>query len=577
MDSCRADEILKAVWPEWTITGDRIGKGSFSNVYEIGRKDFGGEYRAALKVIRIPDEEELEEMKARHLTDEQIAETLKNQVQDYSAEIRMMYSVKNEANVVSIEDYKAYQAPDETAWYILIRMELLTPLLKKMQEEEPDEKEIIRIGIDISTALEVCRNRNIVHRDVAPKNIFVNEQGRYKLGDFGVARTIERSTRVTKAGTPNYMSPEVAKAMLLRSDIDAAARADIYSLGLVLYELGNGHRLPFIRDNYSGKDRYDAYQRRMAGEKIPPPEKVSEGLQRVILKACAYLPEDRYRNAREMKEALEKIGKPSDESIPAPHPEKPEKGDGKSGGKDSGQRRKKIAIIGWIAVLALVITGLFFWKPWSAGTGGKTGEHPAAAGTLPTAAPGEAEKVSAPETLPTEAAVREEEAGSAAEAPPTAAATREEETGSAAEAPPTAAATREEEAGSVAEAPPTAAATREEEAVSAPETLPTAAATREEEAGSAAEASPVLTTAAEPTPEPTPEPVPDPAVPMPEPGDVNGDGKVDLKDFTGMMRYLLDPDQEVISGSGDLNGDGVADIKDISCLEELILSQESGL
>ena len=299
-------EVLKAVWPDWEIVGKPLGTGSFSTVYRVERKDFVCDNFAALKVIVIPDEEELEDLKAQQLSGEEIQQTLKQHAADYAAEIRHMYSVRGEKNVVFIEDYKVYQVPDEFTWYILIRMELLTPLNAYLSGHMMREEEILRLGVELCTALAACREKNIVHRDIARKNIFVDENGVFKLGDFGVARTVDRSTRVSSAGTPTYMAPEVIKATMIRSNIDAAARADIYSLGMVLYELSNAGKPPFVESmNYS--ERYSALQRRIEGEALPPPKDVSPALQRIILKACAYEPEKRYQSAAEMKETLEKL------------------------------------------------------------------------------------------------------------------------------------------------------------------------------------------------------------------------------------------------------------------------------
>ena len=299
-------EVLKAVWPEWHIVGKPLGSGSFSTVYKVERKDIVRDAFAALKVIVVPDEEELADLKAQRLSQDEISQTLKRQVEDYAAEIRHMYSVRGEKNVVFIEDYRVYEIPDSLTWYLLIRMELLTPLNTYLSEHPMEETDVIRLGLDLCTALAACRKKLLVHRDIARKNIFVDDEGNFKLGDFGVARTVERSTRVSSAGTPSYMAPEAVKATMIRSNIDAAARADIYSLGMVLYELSNGGKQPFMEDlNYSS--RYAAYQRRIDGEALPAPKYVSEELQKVILKACAYDPEKRFQSAAEMKKALAAI------------------------------------------------------------------------------------------------------------------------------------------------------------------------------------------------------------------------------------------------------------------------------
>lgn len=121
-------------------------------------------------------------------------------------------------------------------------MELLTPLNEYYAEHPPTEKDILRLGIDICRALEMCAKNKIIHRDVKPSNIFISPNGDYKLGDFGVARRIEATCGAfSKKGTYDYMAPEVYR------DAIYDTRADLFSLGIVLYKLMNSGRIPFCR------------------------------------------------------------------------------------------------------------------------------------------------------------------------------------------------------------------------------------------------------------------------------------------------------------------------------------------
>ena len=70
----------------------------------------------------------------------------------------------------------------ETVWDIYIRMELLTPLNSFLSEHKLTEKEVVKLGSDICTTLEICAKRNVIHRDIKPENIFVNSFGDFKLG-----------------------------------------------------------------------------------------------------------------------------------------------------------------------------------------------------------------------------------------------------------------------------------------------------------------------------------------------------------------------------------------------------------
>ena len=184
-------------------------------------------------------------------------------------------------------------------------MELLTGINKYVSQNTITEEDIINLGLDLSEALEYCEKLNIIHRDIKPENIFISKFGEYKLGDFGIARKLENTSSImSKKGTYIYMPPEVYKG----EEYDKTV--DIYSLGLVMYKLGNENRTPFLPkapNPITYRDKEKALMMRMQGEKIPKPDNMSEELYKIIEKMIAYNPEDRYQNAKELKEDLEKL------------------------------------------------------------------------------------------------------------------------------------------------------------------------------------------------------------------------------------------------------------------------------
>ena len=294
-------------WSDWILT-DIIGEGAFATVYEAERKD-DPSIRAAIKVIAIPkDKAETEELTLQGFDQEQTRQYFGETVDEFIREIKIMEYFKGTQNIVSIEDYKVEPKEDGIGSYVFIRMELLTPLDHYISDKTLTEQEVAQIGMDVCSALSLCASRNLIHRDIKPKNIFVNDKiGTnifYKLGDFGIASTLEhRSSGLTANGTSNYIAPEVE----LGKPYDS--RADIYSLGLTLYRLLNNNRLPFFPQTqlYSPSAKEEAKKRRMAGEKPDPPVNASPEMAAIILKACAYQPEDRYQNAEEMKKALDTL------------------------------------------------------------------------------------------------------------------------------------------------------------------------------------------------------------------------------------------------------------------------------
>ena len=295
----------KQYWPGWE-TVRVIGSGGFGKVYEIRKIDETGEFHSALKVISIPQSpEDYYAYVDDGYDEESITSIFKNQIEDIVSEFKMMSQFHGTSNIVSYEDHMIVPHEDGFGWDILIRMELLTSLPKYYDQKKWTEEQTIKLGVDICRALELCGQKNIIHRDIKPQNIFVNEFGDFKLGDFGVAKTMDHTTRATKTGTYNYMAPEVYKGQRYNS------LADIYSLGLVMYWCLNERRLPFlplppvVPDATANKAALD---RRMEGESLPDPLHGSPELKSVILKACAADPKDRYVSAKEMREALRCIG-----------------------------------------------------------------------------------------------------------------------------------------------------------------------------------------------------------------------------------------------------------------------------
>lgn len=226
-------------WPGWEVTRV-IGNGSFGAVYEIQRNTFGNVERAALKVISIPqNKSDIEELYNDGYDDASITARFNSYLEDIVKEYSLMVEMKGNTNVVYCDDLRYVQHEDGFGWDIYIKMELLTALTKVLTKDISEEQ-TIQLGIDICNALVLCKNRNIVHRDIKPQNIFVSKDGNYKLGDFGIAKTAERTTSGTKVGTYKYMAPEVY------NNQPYGAGADIYSLGLVLYWMLNERRTPFL-------------------------------------------------------------------------------------------------------------------------------------------------------------------------------------------------------------------------------------------------------------------------------------------------------------------------------------------
>ncbi len=339
--------LLKSVWPDWTVV-QKLGEGSFGKVYKAERTEMGNKFYSAIKIITVPQNAtEAETISAEVGYDaKSTTEYFKALVDDCVNEIKMMESFKGIQNIVSVEDYKVVPHEGDFGWSIFIRMELLTSFVSYSKAKPLTEKDVIKLGIDICSALECCARLNVMHRDIKPENIFVSNFGDFKLGDFGIARKLEKSTAgMSKKGTYNYMAPEVYSG---KGKYDF--KSDIYSLGIVLYKLMNNNRFPLV-DPVSTAVTYQqmdaAFTNRMAGARLGKPINASAAFSNVILAACAYNPQERFATASAMKAALINIqsGKADVAQNPVPanvvDKNKDKKADAKSKAKAEPEKKKK--------------------------------------------------------------------------------------------------------------------------------------------------------------------------------------------------------------------------------------------
>ncbi|MBQ6583083.1 MAG: serine/threonine protein kinase [Mogibacterium sp.] len=294
-------EIMK--WRDWNVM-EVLGRGSYGTVYRIERNAaFGHTEQAALKVIRVPSEPDAyQSVRNEGMSHAEASEYFREIAEKISQEFTFMADLKGSSYIVSYADQEIRRMPDGYSWEIYIRMELLTPLIEWLQRGTVSVADIIQLGTDLCSAIELCEKKRIIHRDIKPGNIFHSDQGTFKLGDFGIARQFERTTTATaKSGTIAYMAPEVYKGQRYGMNVD------LYSLGIVLYQLLNNNRTPFLPpypQKISYTDREQANLKRMGGEALPLPCNARNVLGQVILKACAYKPADRFQNAAAFRGAL---------------------------------------------------------------------------------------------------------------------------------------------------------------------------------------------------------------------------------------------------------------------------------
>ncbi len=285
---------------------EKIGTGGFGTVYKVSKTNAAGTYTRALKHIALPTKKQyasvLNSMGGDYAkADDYFAGALK----DIVNEIKILSSL-SESGVASIVRYyenDIIETDSPKSYDIYIMMEYLTPLSDYIEKKDITVADVLQLGKDILAALTACHGKNIIHRDIKDDNIFVSPEGMYKLGDFGVSKSLQdRSRAESVKGTPNFIAPEV---YLGKEKYDNTV--DLYSLGIVLYKFLNNARNPFMPpfpQPYNTDDENAAFEARMTG-KIPElPSCAQNALGNAVLKAIMPRAE-RYNSAAEFLQALE--------------------------------------------------------------------------------------------------------------------------------------------------------------------------------------------------------------------------------------------------------------------------------
>ena len=265
---------------------ERIGNGGMATVYRA--KDHVLNRYDAIKVL-----------KDEFTTDSEF-------IKKFNAEAQAAASLTH-PNIVQI-----YDVCNESNLYYIV-MELIQG--KTLKEIISDEGRLpwkwsVNIAIQIASALETAHRNNIVHRDIKPHNIIITEEGTAKVTDFGIAKAVSNSTITafgTTIGSVHYFSPEHARGGY------TDAKSDIYSLGIVMYEMLTG-RVPFDADT-----PVSVALKQVQEEPVDPityNESIPISVNRIILKAMQKDPNQRYQNATDMITDLElALKKPNDDFV----------------------------------------------------------------------------------------------------------------------------------------------------------------------------------------------------------------------------------------------------------------------
>ncbi len=250
----------------------------------------------------------------------------------------------NHPNIVNIHDWGS---EDDTYFIVMEYIEGKT--LKEIIEAEapfPPER-AISIATKVCSALDFAHRRDIIHRDVKPQNIMITTEGEIKVTDFGIARA-GAATPMTQTGsimgTAQYISPEQAQGRIIQQT------SDIYSLGIVLYEMLTG-KVPFSGENPIAIAFKQVHEKPIPPRKIRP--SIPDSLERITLRALAKNPNDRYQTGEQMRADLLRFSRGEDVS-PLP-PQLSSAGETiVITPKRKKRKRRKIPLTPWVILIVLI-------------------------------------------------------------------------------------------------------------------------------------------------------------------------------------------------------------------------------
>jgi len=222
----------------------------------------------------------------------------------FTEEADFIESVKELDGVSNYLDVYVQNNQNKETCDLYIFTEELTSLEELMKTKTFAEDEVVDFGIQMSSLLETLEAKNIFHGNISPKNIFVTADGKYKIGGF--------TDFEGKIDDKSYIAPEVFR----QENVDYTT--DIYSVGIIMYAMCNGGKIPFENDSC---DRDSACKERFSGKAVTAPSEGDEKLKSVIVIACQPDNANRWKNAGNIKNALTSIKAEIGTSSPVPNPD----------------------------------------------------------------------------------------------------------------------------------------------------------------------------------------------------------------------------------------------------------------
>ena len=218
-------------------------------------------------------------------------------VHDFEAELTDLDQLRGSTNFATYAGYQICPKEAGIGFEVYLLSEKWPTLVEYLHDNAMTHLKALNLGLDLCTALCDLRNHGLIHRDIKPENIYLNGLGGFMLGDLGVARIDElKYCSMPERMVTEYTAPEMTDILHPFN-----TTIDIYSIGMVLYRILNGNHGPFEDEKTSPKA---ANKLRISGEALPAPLYSDYELTEIILKACAFQPEERYQSPEELMQDL---------------------------------------------------------------------------------------------------------------------------------------------------------------------------------------------------------------------------------------------------------------------------------
>lgn len=278
---------LPADLRDWKVTSF-VGEDNGCEVYKVSRKIDKNTAQNAILRHAFIGKNNYNDEHAEYFTEEA----------DFIESVKELDGVSNYLDVY-VQDNQNKETCD-----LYIFTEELTSLEELMKTKTFAEDKVVDFGIQMSSLLETLETKNIFHGNISPKNIFVTADGKYKIGGF--------TDFEGKIDDKSYIAPEVFR----QENVDYTT--DIYSVGIIMYAMCNGGKIPFENDSC---DRDSACKERFSGKAVTAPSEGNEKLKSVIVIACQPDNANRWKNASNIKNALTSIKTEIGTSSPVPNPD----------------------------------------------------------------------------------------------------------------------------------------------------------------------------------------------------------------------------------------------------------------